>query len=268
MNICRFVPSYSSPDVITTLNYVCEKGEYVNKGPFIFSFYRVCLVTKGKCSVKFDQSYFELKENDVFVIFPSVEYRLECAEDLNLMYVSFIGTRVSEILSRLGVTKNTGFFYDMSHIRFFWEQEFSCKTEFLDLVSESVILYTFSEIGHKLSSSKESEIPVNTSSSMFFVKKFIDENFGDPEISLESISFRFKYNKKYLSHQFKCVFGMGVSEYLNTLRISYAVSLIEQNHRFVQEIAFRCGYKDPFYFSRVFKKITGISPREMIKSKK
>ena len=90
----------------------------------------------------------------------------------------------------------------------------------------------------------------------------------DPEISLESISFRFKYNKKYLSHQFKCVFGMGVSEYLNTLRISYAVSLIEQNHLFVQEIAFRCGYKDPFYFSRVFKKITGTSPREMIKSKK
>ena len=267
MNICRFVPAYSSPDVITTLNFVCERGEFVNKGPFIFSFYRICLVTKGKCTVKFDRTRFEVKENDVFVIFPSVEYTLECGDDLNLMYVSFIGTRVSEIMTRLGITKKCCFFNEMSHIRFFWEQEFSCRNEFLDLVSESVILYTFSEIGHKVSAEKEDDETVKASGSMLFVKKFIDENFGDPNISLESVSNRFQYNKKYLSHHFKRVFGMGVSEYLNTLRISYAVSLIDQRHLFVQEIAFRCGYKDPFYFSRVFKKIIGISPKEMIKMK-
>ena len=267
MNICRFVPSYSSPDVITTLNFVCEKGEFVNKGPFIFSFYRICLVTKGKCTIKFDRTQFEVEENDVFVILPSIEYRIECDDEFNLMYVSFIGMRVSEILTRLGISRKNCVFRGISHIRFFWEQEFSCRSEFLDLVSESVLLYTFSEIGHKIFIEKENSDPVNASDSMVFVKKFLDENFGDPELSLDSLSVRFKYNKKYLSHHFKSVFGMGVSEYLNTLRVSYAVSLIEQHHRFVQEIAFSCGYKDPFYFSRVFKKIIGISPKEMIKMK-
>ena len=267
MNVCRFVPPYNARDVITSLNFVCERGEYVNKGPFIFSFYRICLVTKGKCTVKFDRSSFEVKENDVFVIFPSVEYQIECGDDLNLMYVSFIGTRVCEIIDRLGISKKFCVFEDMFHIRFFWEHEFSCKAEFLDLVSESVILYTFSEIGNKITSEKPAETS-EVSGSMLFVKKYIDENFGDSEICLESVSRRFKYNKKYLSHQFKSVFGMGINEYLNTLRINYAVSLIEQKHRFVQEIAYLCGYKDPLYFSRVFKKITGVSPREKIKERK
>ena len=266
MNICRFVPTYNAADVITTLNFVCEKGEFVNRGPFLFSFYRLCFVQKGEGVLSFGRSSFQLKENDVFVIFPSVEYRIECDEDFNLMYVSFIGTRISEILTRLEITKKRCVFENMSHVRFFWEQEFSCRNEFLDLVSESVILYTFSEIGHKFSVRKDAE-ELNPSDSMLFVKKFIDENFGDPELSLESVSVRFQYNKKYLSHSFKQFFGVGVTEYLNTLRVSYAVSLMEQKHRFVQEIAFRCGYKDPLYFSRVFKKVMGVSPREMIRAK-
>lgn len=268
MNTCRFIPAYNTPDVITTMNFVCERGDDVNKGPFIFSFYRICLVTKGKCTVRFDRTCFEVKENDAFVIFPSVEYHLEGVEDMNLMYVSFIGTRVSAIMTRLGITKKNCVFYDMSHIRFFWEQEFSCRNEFLDLVSESVVLYTFSEIGDKISTEKKTEEFVKASSSMFFVKKYIDENFSDPELSLLAVSKNFKYNKKYLSHSFKKVFEVGISEYINNIRINYACNLIEQKHRFVQEIAFLCGYKDPLYFSRVFKKITGVSPREMINAQK
>ena len=268
MNICRFVPPYKSPDVISTLNFVCEYGESVNKGPFLLSYYRICLVTKGKGCLNFDRSSMELRENDVFLIFPSVEYTLECSEDFTFMYISFIGLRVSALISRFGITKKQCVFSEMAHVKFFWEQQFACQNSFLDLVSESLVLYTFSEIGQKLSLKTETITLTKTVDSMFHVRKFIDERFSDSELCLDVVSKHFKYNKKYLSHQFKLFFGMGINEYINFLRINYACTLIEQKHRFVQEVSFSCGYKDPLYFSRVFKKITGVSPREMIKSKK
>ena len=265
MNTCKFVPVHNSSDIIITLNFVCERNESVYKGPFTFAFYRIYLVTEGECTVRFNKTEFHAKENDVFIVFPAVEYTLECSGSIKLMYVSFIGLRTESIFSRLNISKNKCFFENMAVIRPFWEHSFNCENDFLGLVSESVVLHTFSEIGHRLAVQQSSEEKAKPSDSMLFVKKFIDENFTDPNLTLESVSDRFKYNKKYLSHHFKSVFGYGVTEYLNLIRINYACSLIEQNHRFVQDISFNCGFKDPLYFSRVFKKQTGHSPKEMIK---
>lgn len=267
MNTCRFVPMQNSSEKITTLNFVCERGDSVNKGPFTFSFYRIYFVACGECTVRFDSSSFTAKENDVFIVFPAVEYSFECSEDIQLLYVSFIGMRNEAVLSRLHVTKSKSYFENMSKLRSMWEQAFDCEPEFLDLASESVVLYSFTEMGNRVAQKKKSYEKYESSDSMLFVKKYIDENFTKPSLSLDSVSEKFKYNKKYLSHHFKAVLGYGVTEYINLIRINHACSLIEQNHRFVQDISFNCGYKDPFYFSRVFKKLTGCSPKEMIKMK-
>lgn len=268
MNICRFVPIQPPKDTITTLNFVCERDEFVYKGPFIYSFYRICLVTEGECTVKFNRTSFTVKENDVFILFPEVEYTLEYCGSINLLYISFIGLRTEEIFSRMGISKNKCYFENMSHIRPFWEQEFVCENEFLDIVSESVVLYTLSEIGQRRAIQKKADEKTKPTDTMLFVKKYIDENFTNPCLSLEFISDKFKYNKKYLSHHFKKVFGFGITEYLYLLRINYACTLIEDNHSSVQDISFKCGYKDPLYFSRVFKNQTGHSPKEMIRLKK
>ena len=61
--------------------------------------------------------------------------------------------------------------------------------------------------------------------------------------------------------------NIGFSKYLNQLRIKHAYDLISQNMTSVSEIAYNCGFSDSLYFSKVFKKITGISPTEYIKSR-
>ena len=57
---------------------------------------------------------------------------------------------------------------------------------------------------------------------------------------------------------------MGVSEYIATIRIQYACTLMEQGLSSVSDIALLCGFSDPLYFSKVFKKRMGISPRAHI----
>ena len=96
------------------------------------------------------------------------------------------------------------------------------------------------------------------------IKKYIDEHFADPELSLELLSKQFGYSEKYISYGFKKQFYIGLNAYINAQRINFAVRLMERNHSYVKEIAERCGFRDQMYFSRLFKKTVGMSPRAYI----
>lgn len=61
---------------------------------------------------------------------------------------------------------------------------------------------------------------------------------------------------------------VGISEYVATLRIQQACTLLDQGFTSVKDIAFLCGYNDPLYFSKVFKAKTGVSPREYQKERR
>lgn len=56
--------------------------------------------------------------------------------------------------------------------------------------------------------------------------------------------------------------GIGFVDYLTQVRIDHACIYLEQNSLKNYEIAYRVGFRDEKYFSRVFKKLKGQSPRE------
>jgi len=61
---------------------------------------------------------------------------------------------------------------------------------------------------------------------------------------------------------FKQVTGISFKEYLNKVRIEEAKSLLEHTDYSIMEIAVACGYSDQSYFTKVFKKATGITPKQ------
>lgn len=66
----------------------------------------------------------------------------------------------------------------------------------------------------------------------------------------------------YFHHLFKEWSGMSPVEYRNSLRIAQAKALLLNNSMSIKDIAAYVGYDDQFYFSRVFKSITGVSPQQ------
>lgn len=91
--------------------------------------------------------------------------------------------------------------------------------------------------------------------------KYVNENYcGD--ISVHSLSKTFNINPNYLSQLFKKELDVTFTDYLTTLRVSHAGSLLKATDLPVSEIAEKSGYEDYFYFTRVFKKITGMTPSE------
>ena len=72
----------------------------------------------------------------------------------------------------------------------------------------------------------------------------------------------FKLSPTYLSSTFKSANGQGVLEYLNQVRIDHAKALLTETDIPIAEISDRTGFSNYTSFSRVFKRITGISAKD------
>lgn len=66
----------------------------------------------------------------------------------------------------------------------------------------------------------------------------------------------------YLSTLFKKELGVTLTSYVNSVRVEHAIQLLKNTHLQVQTIAAHCGMPDVQYFSKIFKKQTGVTPKE------
>ncbi|WP_432402451.1 response regulator [Wukongibacter sp. M2B1] len=92
-------------------------------------------------------------------------------------------------------------------------------------------------------------------------KEYIMKNYSK-ELSLEEVAHDIAVSPYYFSKLFKKKTGENFIDYLTKIRIKSAQELLRETSKSVKIIAHSVGYNDPNYFSRVFKKITGMSPRE------
>nr|WP_253955880.1 AraC family transcriptional regulator [Lactiplantibacillus pentosus] len=94
------------------------------------------------------------------------------------------------------------------------------------------------------------------------VKSYIESHYSEKGLSLGQVASALFVSDTYLSRQLKQVYGRTFSEYLIAYRIQRAQELLTSPilQYTVTAIANKVGYEDPHYFSRLFRKKTGLSP--------
>ena len=92
--------------------------------------------------------------------------------------------------------------------------------------------------------------------------KYIEENFSDESLSLNSVAGAIGVSGNYFSSIFSQEMQMTFIEFVTKKRMEKAKKLLIQTQLHSNEIAGKVGYKDPHYFSFVFKKTVGCTPRE------
>lgn len=96
------------------------------------------------------------------------------------------------------------------------------------------------------------------------VLSFIDEDFTK-KITNDDICERLCCSQVSMIARFKAAVGVTPQQYIIGKRLELAVELLLSGEATVAETAYRCGYDDPLYFSRLFTKYKGMSPTEYIK---
>ncbi|MDR6882554.1 two-component system response regulator YesN [Bacillus sp. 3255] len=92
------------------------------------------------------------------------------------------------------------------------------------------------------------------------ILQYIDEHLSEP-LTLTEVAKLFHFNASYLSNYFAVHNKEGFNEYLNRLRIDKACELLRDNPALsIAEIGSKVGYSDHSYFTKVFRKLKGISP--------
>ncbi|WP_168735805.1 helix-turn-helix domain-containing protein [Cohnella fermenti] len=86
-------------------------------------------------------------------------------------------------------------------------------------------------------------------------------NYFESELDREQLERVTDRKYEYLCQIFKKYAGMSIFQYVQELRVKRAEHLLVHTKKTVREIAETVGYSDPFYFSRLFKKVTGLPPQ-------
>jgi len=96
------------------------------------------------------------------------------------------------------------------------------------------------------------------------VKEYILDNYNK-DIQVQELAALLNLNPVYFGSYFKKKTGYTVRQYINKVRIEAAKKLLFSGRYSVGEVAYKCGFKDMFYFSRVFKQIEGVPPSHLLK---
>lgn len=209
-------------------------------------YYLIHYVVSGKGYLYINDTCYTVTKGQIFIIPERTAnyYIADDKEPWSYIWIAFTG-RLAKKFSELPTIMDlhSNIFLDMM-----------ASTENLYMQQEYLVQKLF-ELYIELF---QSNISPNYSS---LVKKHIDLNYNNPNISVSAISASLGLNRSYLSRIFKKEMGFSIQDYIIKTRISKAISYLEEGKK-VSETATLVGYSDPFNFSKIFKQRTGINPNE------
>jgi YesN/AraC family two-component response regulator len=240
-----------------------------------FHEYILYIILSGEMFIREGDVSYHLKENDILLLEPSLVHQGEKTSLCSFLYVHFSWQ------SQLNdVDEHSKIFFPKYHTM----ERVDAILEMRELAKRLVAsfyragntgsvveIYKSSCIFEELllaialdyeKSVYEKNSPIGGKARLIVPKlvEYLEQSYAD-DISSTVIEEMFHYNFDYLNRQFKKYTGNTIFVYLNTVRIKRASQLIATGYYSMEEVARQTGFRDIYYFSKVFKKYTGMTPK-------
>lgn len=240
-----------------------QEVTFVHSDSHYHNSYEIYYLTRGRCWYFIGKHSYLLSAGDVALIPPGVIHRtsyetpthsrklINCAE-------SFIPASVRPMAEELASFTPTP--AAQKHIeRIFMAIE--KERDHPDVFSEDVIANKVRELMLLMARESRQGEQVKTESPLVEqVAAYIAENYHTA-VTLSDVAKACYVSREHLSRTFKKEAGFGFGEYLTLYRMKKADALLREGPDIpVAEVAARCGFNDSNYFSKVYKKMFGISP--------
>jgi two-component system response regulator YesN len=137
------------------------------------------------------------------------------------------------------------------------------KANLAEIIGSKEMFYSEGRmILEKVIDFRESKVNSKYHSMIQKAKNYINHHFADQDISLHLVASIVNVSPNHFSTIFSQETGETFIEYLTFVRISRSKELLLSTNKKSADIAYESGFGDPHYFSFIFKKNTGIAPRE------
>ncbi len=215
----------------------------------------ILLVESGSCTVKYNKQEYTMQKGDFVFYPPNAEQFYSFSGSCLSLWCHFTGNAIEEILNECKIdggvfsccmyTKVFEIFYDM--IKHFHNTSENALAN-SDLIKLLFYLSPDTDRGNLCNDEKISD-----------VLNYIHTNYMQP-ITVETLAKMTGYSESRFDRIFKSSVGSTPIQYLNNIRLTYASDLLRATTLSILEISASCGFNDPLYFSRVFKKKFSVSP--------
>jgi len=180
-------------------------------------------------------------------------------------WVHFTGSDVKSILRNYEIPMDDPVFYSgASSVYSYIFKEMinelqTCRTGYEELLS--MYLQQIFLLVQRTRQERKPTVTTYIQEEMEYARRYFNEHYNEP-ISIQEYAESRDMSVCYFQRNFKQLVNHTPMQYLLTIRVNNAASLLETTDYSMAEISAIVGYEDPLYFSRVFRKIKGMSPTE------
>ena len=229
--------------------------------------YQLLYIVSGKGHFYFHGEDRVVYAGRMVLIQPRQEQRYEYfGEDKPEVYwVHFTGSDVKNILRSYNIPMDDPIFYSgaSSTYSYLFKEMIhelqNCKTGYEELLA--MYLRQIFLLVQRTRQEERPTVSTYIQEEMEFARRYFNEHYNEP-ISIQEYAESRNMSVCYFQRNFKQIVKHTPMQYLLTIRVNNAASLLETTDYSMAEIAAIVGYEDPLYFSRLFRKIKGVSPRD------
>lgn len=259
---CYFV-DYDSYDDLNLYEVGCQVcAPNYNFGPIIRSNYVLHYIINGCGVLYLNGQHFKITSKQAFITPPHIPvyYEADTDDPWNYIWLHFNGQKALDLLHHAGITRDFPIFVPKNND----DRLETCVKEILHHNDEEFYcignLYRMFQIMIDTSTRKPAQL--KTDNQLDYIRNvinYIKKKYPEP-VRVQDIAEYCGLDRSYLCKLFKNATNYTPQEYLIYTRMNKAKQLLKQNELSIQNIAYSVGYPDPFAFSKIFKKETGISP--------
>lgn len=220
-------------------------------------------VLSGSVEYKDKTQSFVAKRGNIIYLSENSSYECNIIDDTySFIVINFIFKKdKNEQFDSELFLLNTPFELDNKFIKL--NQLWAVDTIENKLKAKSIVYDIYSKL---CSISIKDYLPNESKTKILEIGDSILENCYNSNLNIEKILEEYEISEVHFRRLFKKMYGSSPIKFVQNIRINKAKQLLIDENVSINKIALECGYDDPFYFSRIFKKVTGVTPSEYRKT--
>ena len=229
--------------------------------------YQLLYVVSGKAHFYFDDAERIVTAGHMVLFQPRQEQHYEYfgTDKTEVYWVHFTGSNVKNILRRYDIPLDTPVFYSGTSVIYAYlfkemiNELQTCRTGYEELLT--MYLRQILILVQRIRLERRPSVNTHIQEEMEYARRYFNEHYNE-QINIEEYAESRNMSVSWFQRNFKQIVNCSPMQYLLTIRMNNAASLLESTDYSMAEISAIVGYDNPLYFSRLFKKQNRVSPSE------